>query len=184
MEEKTLKRIYTKLLTLPNLFTAWKFDLSFLRDYNIWRVGRVRLLIATVGYAGYLPYAPGTFGSLLGLLLISLLKPHDLQLLLIFPFLFIIGAASADSAERFMGKDSPHIVIDEFCGYLITMVFLPKDLAYLIAGFLLFRLFDILKPPPIKRIEGALKGGIAIMADDLLAGLYANLCLQLWRLIS
>jgi len=159
-------------------------DLPSLRHYNICKVRRLLLLIATMGYVGYLPYAPGTFGSLIGVLLIFLLKPDDLQLLLISSFLFVIGIVSAGSAERIIGEDSPHIVIDEFCGYLVSLVLLPKRLPYLIIGFLLFRVFDILKPPPIRKIEDDLKGGIAVMSDDLLAGLYANLCLQLGRLFS
>jgi len=158
-------------------------DLLFLRHYNICRVRRLQLLIATVGYTGYLPHAPGTFGSLISLLVIILLKPYDIQLLLIFPVIFIIGTISAGNVERILGKDSPHIVVDEFCGYLIAVAFLPKTFTYLVTVFVLFRFFDIVKPPPIKRMEKALKGGIGIMLDDLLAGVYANLCLQLWRIL-
>lgn len=145
---------------------------------------RLQLTIATLGYLGYLPYAPGTFGSLASLLLIILLKPGNILLLLILLFVFFIGVISAQGAEKAIGKDSPHIVIDEFCGYLIAVLFLPLSWSYLISAFILFRLFDILKPPPIKKIERSFRGGIAIMLDDVMAGVYANICMQLWRLLS
>lgn len=86
----------------------------------------------------------------------------------------------SDGAEKLLGKDSGNIVIDEVCGYAVSVLFVPKTGGYLIAAFILFRLFDILKPPPIRKIEQEVPGGIGIMLDDLLAGIYANICLQIW----
>lgn len=144
---------------------------------------KLHLAIATLGYIGYIPYAPGTFGSLVGLLFMLSFKPSDSLLLLILFILSLIGIISAGNSEKSMGRDSPRIVIDEFCGYLLSIIFLPKDLTYLILAFILFRFFDILKPPPIKNIEVTFKGGLAIMLDDLAAGIYANICIQIWRLL-
>lgn len=128
-----------------------------------------------------MPYAPGTFGTILSLLLIAFLKPDDSELLLIFSGVFLLGLFTSHNAERSLGKDSRHIVIDEFCGYLLCVLFVPKSIGYLLGSFILFRFFDILKPPPIRKLEGNVGGGLGIMMDDLIAALYTNLCIQLWR---
>jgi phosphatidylglycerophosphatase A len=137
--------------------------------------------IATLGFAGYMPYAPGTFGSALGLLLIIFLKPDNITLSMIFLSVFVLGLFTSHEAEKLLGKDSGHIVIDEFCGYLLCVVFVPKDMGYLLAGFILFRFFDVLKPPPIRKVEKIIPGGAGIMLDDILAAVYTNICIQLWR---
>jgi len=136
--------------------------------------------IATLGFIGYLPYAPGTFGSAAGFFLALLFRPEDVHLLIILPPLFILGILASHHAERILGKDSGHIVIDELCGYMISMSFIPKTFGYLLAAFILFRVFDILKPPPIRKIDQTVQGGAGIMLDDVLAGIYANVCLQVW----
>jgi phosphatidylglycerophosphatase A len=133
---------------------------------------------------GYLPYAPGTFGSAVAFLTILLLHLDDIKILIILPPLFLLGFLASHHAEKILGKDSGHIVIDEFCGCLAAVLFLPKNIAYLTAAFVLFRAFDILKPPPIRKIEEIVPGGMGIMLDDLLAGIYTCLCLQLWRYLS
>lgn len=139
--------------------------------------------IATLGFIGYLPYAPGTYGSVAGLLVALLAKPNDLHLLIIFLPLFLLGIMAAHNTEKILGKDSGCIVIDELCGYLIAILFIPKTPSYLLTAFVLFRVFDIVKPPPIRKIEETVPGGAGIMLDDLLAGIYANLCLQVWMQI-
>jgi phosphatidylglycerophosphatase A len=95
----------------------------------------------------------------------------------------VSGTITSGSAEKTLGKDSSHIVIDEFCGYLLAVLFLPKVTGYLLAGLILFRVFDILKPPPIRKIEETMPGGSGIMLDDVMAAVYANICLQVWRMI-
>ncbi len=140
-------------------------------------------IIATLGFTGYIPHAPGTFGTAIGLFAILLTRPGDAVLVLFSIPVIIVGTVSAHHIEKVLGKDSGHIVIDEFCGYLVSVMFLPKSTGYLIAAFVLFRLFDIFKPPPIKRIESTISGGTGIMLDDLLAGVYANICLQVWRVM-
>jgi phosphatidylglycerophosphatase A len=138
--------------------------------------------IATLGFIGYLPLAPGTFGSLLALLVFLLLKPsvtlHVALLLLLVP----VSILSSDRAELLLNeKDSRHIVIDEFCGYFFSVIFLPFSIAYALSAFFLFRVFDILKPFPIRRAETSLKGGKGVVTDDILAAVYANVILQIWR---
>ncbi|HDH12189.1 MAG TPA: phosphatidylglycerophosphatase A [Nitrospirae bacterium] len=142
---------------------------------------RIQSLIATIGVTGFLPYAPGTFGSFLSFLLIIFLKPGNISLLVILLPLFILGISASNHAEKILGKDSGHIVIDEFCGYLISVLFIPMSTGYLLAAFILFRIFDIFKPPPIRRIEEVVPGGAGIMLDDVLAGIYTNACLQIWK---
>lgn len=141
--------------------------------------------IATLGFIGYLPLAPGTFGSLVAFFFFILLKPnHYIHILILF-LLIPIGIVSSHHAERlFNSKDSRHIVIDEFCGYLVSVVFFPFSYTVAIAAFFLFRFFDILKPFPINKIESALSGGKGIVADDIVAGLYTNIILHLWKFIE
>lgn len=136
--------------------------------------------IATLGFIGYLPYAPGTFGSAAALLLVMLIRPSDLNILIVLPTLFFLGIITSHNTEKLLGKDSGHIVIDELCGYLISVIFVPKTFGHLLAAFILFRAFDILKPPPIRKVEEMVPGGAGIMLDDVMAGIYANVCLQVW----
>ena len=141
---------------------------------------RARLIVATGLGVGYAPLAPGTVGSLLGLALFALLHliagpPAALAGTLV---VTAAGFWSAGTAERHFGRSDPgHVVIDEVAGQMLTLLVLPFGAGVAAAGFLLFRLFDILKPFPVRRLEG-LPGGSGIMADDLMAGIYANLVLQ------
>ncbi len=143
------------------------------------------LLVATGGGSGYSPIAPGTAGSLVGLLLWGLLAPlHPVALLGCVGLLSILGAWAAGRAEQLFGQhDDGRITIDEVVGMLVSLAFLPARLDVALVGFALFRLFDIWKPPPIRLAE-RLPAGWGVMADDLVAGLYANLAGQiLWRLL-
>lgn len=140
--------------------------------------------IATLGFIGYLPFAPGTFGSLAAFTVFVLLKPTVFIHIIILLFIIPIGIISSHHAEKLLNdKDSRHIVIDEFCGYLISVLFIPYSTGFAITAFFLFRFFDILKPFPIRKIESVLSGGKGIMADDIAAALYTNLILQIWKLI-
>lgn len=141
--------------------------------------------IATLGGIGYLPFAPGTFGTLAGLVFISLLKPSVILHLGLAVFFIIIGIISSDFAENSLKQKDPKcIVIDEFAGYLVSLLFLPMEWFYIIAAFILYRFFDIIKPPPIKKLEHSFKKGIGIMADDLGAAIYANILLQIWKMLN
>jgi phosphatidylglycerophosphatase A len=139
--------------------------------------------IATLWFIGYLPVAPGTFASLFAFVLFILLKPSlpaHITLLLI---ITVVGIISSHVTEILLNeKDSGHIVIDEVCGYFVSVFFLPCSPGYAVAAFFLFRFFDILKPFPIRHIESAMKGGLGIMTDDILAGIYTNVILQIWNI--
>lgn len=137
--------------------------------------------LATLGFIGYLPIAPGTFGSFAAMLFFYLLKPPLSVHVFLIIAITVIGTIASQKAEKLLNdKDSRHIIIDEFAGYTLSILLLPPTLPYLFAAFLLFRFFDILKPPPIRWIEITLPGGIGIMADDLMAGIYTNALIQIW----
>jgi phosphatidylglycerophosphatase A len=137
--------------------------------------------IATLWFVGYLPVAPGTWGSLAATFLLAVTKPAAVVHALLIVLVCLVGVAAADAAEKIIGeKDSGHIVIDEVAGLMVSMFLVPQGAGYLAAGFFLFRFFDILKPYPIRFLERSLRGGLGVMADDILAGIYANLILQVW----
>jgi len=139
--------------------------------------------IATLGFIGYIPFAPGTFGSLVACVLFILIRPSVFLHVTILLFIIPLGIISSHYAEILLKvKDSRHIVIDEFCGYFIAMLFLPFNAFYIIGAFFLFRFFDILKPFPIRTAEH-FRGGMGIMADDIVAALFTNAILQIARLI-
>jgi phosphatidylglycerophosphatase A len=139
----------------------------------------VALALATSGGVGYIPFAPGTFGSLAGLLLWWLL-PGTLPIqLTVIVAIFILGSWSGSVAERhFASTDPGPVVIDEVLGMLVTLFLNPVGWGGAILGFLLFRASDIIKPYPANKLE-QLHGGVGVMADDLMAGIYANLALRL-----
>jgi phosphatidylglycerophosphatase A len=141
--------------------------------------------VATLGFVGYLPIAPGTFGSLVAMSVFAFLKPGNGAAVSLVAIIVLIGTLSAHHAEKLLHeKDSGHIVIDEFAGYALSVLFLPPVTSYYIAAFFLFRFFDILKPPTIRNIERILSGGIGIMADDVMAGVLTNALLQIWKLLT
>lgn len=148
------------------------------------RGSRILTHIATLGPVGYLPLAPGTWGSAAGVVFILLVPlPPALQLILVLAG-FVIGSVASGAAEKVIGEqDSGHIIIDEFVGMLVSVLFLPQGIAWVLPAFFLFRVLDILKPFPIRQLESSLKGGIGVMSDDILAGIGANVALQIWKTI-
>lgn len=137
-------------------------------------------IISTVFFIGYFPIAPGTLASLVGFLLILFFRPSNLVILILLLITFILGVISAERVERQTNsKDPSFVVIDELAGYLTSVVFIPLTFQNLLIAFILFRFFDILKPPPIRLIEGKTKGGIGIMIDDIIAGIMSNISLRL-----
>jgi len=143
-------------------------------------------LCATFFGSGYSPVAPGTAGSAAGLVLIvplRLLGMPWLDLAAV-AIIFGVGVWSATIVERESGKEDPGIVVlDEVLGMLISLLWLPVSWPVVVAAFLAFRVFDIIKPWPAGRLE-YLGGGLGIMADDAMAGVYANLLVQalVWSL--
>ena len=142
---------------------------------------RLAVFIATAAYSGYFPIAPGTVGSAVGLLVYALVwwtGSPIVEVALILG-LFAVGVWAGTTAERYFGGIDPGpIVLDEVVGMLITLAFIPVGLSGAIAGFFLFRLFDVVKPFPAARLE-KLHGGLGVMADDAMAAIYANLSLRL-----
>ena len=142
---------------------------------------RLAVFIATVGYCGYFPFAPGTVGSAAGLvfyLLVWWTGSTVVEIGLIVG-LFAAGVWAGTTAERYFGGVDPGpIVVDEVVGMLITLAFIPVGWSGALAGFFLFRLFDVIKPYPAARFE-QLHGGLGVMADDAMAAVYANLTLRL-----
>lgn len=135
-------------------------------------------IITTFFYLGYLPFIPGTFGSLGGIILFYFVKNNTLVYGLTILILAILGLALTAEAEKIFKKRDPrNVVIDEVVGMLLSLVFLPYDIKLVISGFFLFRLLDALKPYPIKWLEQR-HGSIGIMGDDIVAGLYTNIILQ------
>ena len=131
--------------------------------------------------AGLSPKAPGTMGTLVAIpifILFSYLTLTNYFILLI--ILVIISFYIAGKSAQLLGvHDHGGIVIDEICGYLVTMIFAPTTWQAIILGFVLFRVFDIVKPWPIKLLDQRVPGGVGIVIDDLMAGIYALLSLQL-----
>ncbi len=148
-------------------------------------MARVSYWLATCLGVGYLPIAPGTWGSLLAVAItgcLYLVSSYS------FPFLLvgligsaILGTWAADRVASDLGDSDPsRVVIDEVAGQFLTLTWVPLSPSSLFLGFVFFRVFDILKPPPARQAEG-LPGGYGIMTDDLVAGLYAGLLLLLVR---
>lgn len=136
---------------------------------------KIILALSTGLFLGYSPKAPGTMGTLLGVLLVFILP---LNLLTLTGFI-VLGIVTAGLGEKILGKkDSQEIVIDEIVGYMVAMYLIPVNAVTLTLAFILFRFFDITKPGPIKKIQ-EFHGGLGIMLDDLVAGLVVNVILQI-----
>ena len=140
--------------------------------------GRLAVIIATGGGAGFMPRAPGTAGSLVGVLIYLLMEGLSLRAYYLHAIilLFIAGTWAAHRVETFWGHDSQRIVVDEIIGQMIAFSYVAGNFrlpaVYIAVGFGLFRLFDILKPFPLRRLE-KFRGGLGVVADDVGAGLYA-----------
>ena len=131
--------------------------------------------------SGLSPVGPGTLGTMVAVPIVVMLDWLPTLLTIIVVVLFILLAAWITGAvsKEMDQEDHPAIVIDEMAGYLVTMLLVPVTGWTLLAGFLLFRLFDIWKPQPIAWLDREVSGGLGITIDDVVAGVYANLVLQL-----
>jgi phosphatidylglycerophosphatase A len=145
---------------------------------------RLKLFFASGFLTGYFPIASGTVGSFLAILIYLFIpgfsEPYILVIFIL--FFLIIGIYTSDFAEKVYGFDPPEVVIDEIVGMWITMLFVPKTFVLSAIGFLLFRVFDIIKPFPAKQSQ-QIKGGLGIMIDDLIAGFYSLIILHIILLI-
>jgi phosphatidylglycerophosphatase A len=144
-------------------------------------VRRLIVILATWGGTGYSPFASGTVGTLaaIPLYLVHVRLSLPLYLALLVPF-FFLSCWVAGRAEAIFGEqDSGKIVIDEVIGYLVTMIGVPLSWQGVVAGFFLFRLFDIVKPQPARYFDRRLKNGYGVVLDDVVAGVYACISLHL-----
>lgn len=149
-------------------------------------MNRLLMAVATGLYVGKIPKAPGTWGSAAAFLPWLLFKDLPLAFYLtITGITFVIGFFAAGSAEKILDRaDAGPIVIDEIVGMFVTLTLAPHHPAAWLLGFVLFRLFDITKPFPVSWFDRHIHGGIGIMMDDVVAGLYGFLSLQLiWYLL-
>jgi phosphatidylglycerophosphatase A len=141
---------------------------------------RLGLFIATVGYIGYAPIAPGTFGSAAGLAVYYLVRASGSLTVEVaaIVILFLVGIWSGTEAEHhFGGIDPAPVVMDEVVGMLITLAFIKVNWIGALVGFLVFRVLDVFKPWPAAKFE-SLPGGLGVMADDGMAAIYGNLVMQ------
>jgi len=149
------------------------------------------IFLATGVYSGYSPIAPGTAGSVVGLVLVWFVTGpmwaySPLLTLALFAIAFAISCWISGRAEEIFNEpDSSKIVIDEVLGMAVTMFGNPITVPWMLAGFLLFRIFDVLKPWPASIIDRQVPGGAGVMLDDFAVAIYANIILQVaWRLLA
>ena len=141
--------------------------------------------MATVGYLGYVPVAPGTFGSAAGLLVYwGVRQTHSAKIeLAVIAILFLLGVWGGTHAEHALGVDPAPVVLDEVVGMLATLALLPVTFLGALTGFVVFRALDVVKPWPSGRME-RWPGGLGVMADDLMAAIYGNLVMRALALVA
>ncbi len=132
---------------------------------------------------GYIPVAPATFSCLISLVIWYFLLPFKLIYIIVTIVLVVLGIFLTDNLSKTMGKDPRPIVIDEYASLLIPLYFTPKNLILVLVTFLSFRFFDIIKPPPLKKLE-TLRGGWGIMLDDIGAAIYTLIVVLVVRIIG
>ncbi|MFC2076094.1 phosphatidylglycerophosphatase A [candidate division KSB1 bacterium] len=145
---------------------------------------RLAWILATGGGSGKFPVAPGTAGSFVALVIYWFILPDSSEgafplavYSVVSALVFTAGCWAAGVLEKILGRDHGSIVIDEFVGQWLALIALPKSIPLAIAAFFLFRLFDIWKPFPVRKME-SIPGGLGVMADDLIAGVYSNILLR------
>jgi phosphatidylglycerophosphatase A len=143
------------------------------------------LFFATGAYTGYSPIVPGTAGSVPGVILAWVFSPlwrSPIVFLAVFATLFALSCWVAGRAEEIFGnRDDRRIVLDEVLGMVATMFLIPTDWRHLAFGFVLFRFFDVLKPFPANLVDRRMRGGTAVMLDDLVSAVYANVVGQVLK---
>ena len=150
------------------------------------RKNDIVVFLATGCFTGFLPLVPGTWGTFAAIPLVILVHRVDLILQGIIALVFVTAAAwVAGKAEILLGELDPRpIVIDEMAGFLISLLWLPLNPLTVCLGFGLFRLFDIVKPPPISSVEKRMRGGWGVVIDDVLAGVFTNAALRLLLIVA
>ena len=153
---------------------------------NATRRNDLVVFLATGCFTGFLPKMPGTWGTFAAIPIVIITHRTTTIVQTVTAVIFVAFAAwIAGRAEvLFKDRDARPIVIDEMVGFLITLLWLPLNFLTLCLGFFLFRLFDIVKPPPISTVEKRLHAGWGIVLDDVLAGIFANVTLRLLLIVA
>jgi phosphatidylglycerophosphatase A len=153
---------------------------------NTSRKNDLVVFLATGCFTGFLPKMPGTWGTFAAIPIVIITHRTTTIVQAVTAVVFAAFAVwIAGRAEiLFEGRDARPIVIDEMVGFLITLLWLPLNFLTLCLGFFLFRLFDIVKPPPISTVEKRLQSGWAVVMDDVLAGVFANVTLRLLLIVA
>jgi phosphatidylglycerophosphatase A len=153
---------------------------------NATRRNDLIVFLATGCFTGYLPAMPGTWGTFAAIPVVILAHKGSTTSQLISAVVFVLFAVwIAGKAEVLLGaQDARPIVIDEMAGFVISLIWLPLSLLTVSLGFVIFRLFDIVKPPPIGSLEKRLQSGWAVVMDDILAGAYTNICLRIFLILA
>ncbi|MFP4573430.1 MAG: phosphatidylglycerophosphatase A [Desulfobacterales bacterium] len=146
---------------------------------------KLAIASATGGYIGKIPFAPGTFGSLVGLLLYyAMSRMPGLYAAVFLAAVIAVAVWSSGRAEAIMGQQDPgSVVIDEIAGMGVVFAGLPFSWPLAVLGFILFRCIDIIKPFPVRWLESRLSGGIGVVADDLAAGLICRILLAVFGIV-
>lgn len=143
------------------------------------KLNLIEKIIGSGIFTGYAPFASGTFGSLAAVIIYLIPGAENPTILLVLIAVFtVLGAQIGSKFESIYGKDPKECTIDEFVGTWITLLFLPKNLLYLAGAFIIWRIFDIMKPFPAYLAE-KIKGGWGIMFDDIIAGIYSFIVVQI-----
>jgi len=143
----------------------------------------LRIFIVTGFYLGYLPIAPATFGCLISVVIWYFLIAYRVAYILVGITLFLLGVIISNNFTKIWGKDPRQIVIDEYASLLLPLYFTPRTIAPLVITLALFRIFDLTKPPPIKKLE-QLPAGWGVMLDDLGAAIYTTAIILATRILN
>jgi phosphatidylglycerophosphatase A len=148
---------------------------------NTTRRNDLIIFVATGCFSGFLPYMPGTWGTFAAIPLVMIVHKGEAAVQALAASLFFLAAVwTAGRAEVLLGRrDAGPIVVDEMCGFLVSLTWLPLTVWTLTLGFVFFRIFDIVKPPPIGNLERVLRGGWAVVMDDVAAGIFANVSIRM-----
>ena len=138
------------------------------------------VFMATTCYSGFFPIAPGTVGALIAVVVLWFVPALSWPVMSLLALLvFLSGIWAADVVEKAWKREDPgQVNWDEVAGMMVSLIAMPKHWIVFVAAFILFRIFDVIKPWPVNRLE-RLHGGLGIMADDIMAGIYSNLVLQI-----
>jgi phosphatidylglycerophosphatase A len=147
------------------------------------KIDYIKKIIASGFFLGYIPIAPATFACSISIIIWYFLLSYKLVYIILALVLFILGIVFSNSLTEIWGKDPSKIVIDEYATLLLPLYFTPQRILPLALTFLLFRFFDIVKPPPLRKLEN-LPGGWGIMLDDLGAAIYTTVLILIVRMFG